>query len=77
MPKMHKHLYIDENQLIVGRSGKPGILVVLYPELDEYLKDEAVKMTYQAEMYHPFEIPRKMQRRSLQSRSPYWKEEHS
>ena len=60
-------IYIDENQLIVGRSGKPGRYGILYPELDGDTLDEAIK-TLPSRDVSPLILLRKM-RRSLQSRS--------
>ena len=36
-------VYMDENQLLVGRSGRPGRYGILYPELDGNIFKEAME----------------------------------
>lgn len=48
-------VYIDDNQLIVGRAGKEGRYGILYPELDGDFLDEAIKNLPSRES-SPFDI---------------------
>lgn len=48
-------VYIDEDQLIVGRSGKQGRYGILYPELDGDTLGEAIKTLPQRNV-SPFDI---------------------
>ena len=65
-------LNIDENQLIVGRSGKPGRYGILYPELDGDTLDEAIK-TLPSRDVSPFDITPEDAKIITEQITPYWK----
>ena len=65
-------VYIDENQLIVGRGGKEGRYGLLYPELDGDFLDEAIKELPKRES-SPFDISKEDERIIIEEISPYWK----
>ena len=65
-------IYIDENQLIVGRSGKPGRYGILYPELDGDTLDEAIK-TLPSRDVSPFDITPEDAKIITEQITPYWK----
>lgn len=65
-------VYIDDEQLIVGRSGKQGRYGILYPELDGDILDEAIKELPKREV-SPFDITKEDAEIVLKEISPYWK----
>lgn len=65
-------VYIDDDQLIVGRSGKQGRYGILYPELDGDILDEAIKELPKREV-SPFDITKEDAEIVLNEISPYWK----
>lgn len=65
-------IYIDENQLIVGRSGKLGRYGILYPELDGDTLDEAIK-TLPSRDVSPFDITPEDAKIITEQITPYWK----
>ncbi|HWQ79585.1 MAG TPA: pyruvate formate lyase family protein [Anaerovoracaceae bacterium] len=64
-------VYIDENQLIVGRSGKPGRYGILYPELDGNVLGDAVSRLPER-AYSPFDISDEDARIIKEQIAPYW-----
>ena len=65
-------VYIDENQLIVGRGGKLGRYGIIYPELDGDFLDEAIKELPQRES-SPFDISKEDEKIIFEDISPYWR----
>lgn len=65
-------VYIDDNQLIVGRAGKEGRYGILYPELDGDFLDEAIKNLPSRES-SPFDISDEDAQYIVKKISPYWK----
>lgn len=66
-------VYIDDNQLLVGRSGKSGRYGILYPELDGNIFREAVRKLPTREN-SPFDIDEKDARIIVDEIAPYWEE---
>lgn len=66
-------VYIDEDQLLVGRSGKSGRYGILYPELDGNIFREAVRKLPTREN-SPFDIDEKDARIIVDEIAPYWEE---
>lgn len=66
-------VYIDDNQLLVGRSGKRGRYGILYPELDGNIFREAVRKLPTREN-SPFDIDEKDARIIVDEIAPYWEE---
>jgi len=64
-------VYIDDDQLIVGRAGKPGRYGILYPELDGNVLGEAVRRLPGRE-YSPFDISPKDAKIIQERIAPYW-----
>ncbi|MCD7855384.1 MAG: glycyl radical protein [Clostridiales bacterium] len=64
-------VYIDENQLIVGRSGKQGRYGILYPELDGNIFKEAVEKL-PARENSPFDISDEDADIVVNEIAPYW-----
>ncbi len=64
-------VYIDDNQLIVGRSGKKGRYGILYPELDGNIFKEAVEKLPTREN-SPFDISDEDAKIVLEEIAPYW-----
>ena len=64
-------VYIDDNQLIVGRAGKPGRYGILYPELDGNVLGEAVRRLPERE-YSPFAISPQDAAIIQEQIAPYW-----
>ena len=64
-------VYIDDDQLIVGRAGKPGRYGILYPELDGNVLGKAVCRLPERE-YSPFDISREDARIIQEQIAPYW-----
>ncbi len=69
----HITVYIDDHQLLVGRSGCPGRYGILYPELDGDFLDLAVEQLPQRSE-SPFGISEKDARMVIEKIAPYWKE---
>ena len=67
----HATVYIDDNQLIVGRAGKPGRYGILYPELDGNVLGEAVRRLPERE-YSPFNISPDDAKIIQEQIAPYW-----
>ncbi len=65
-------VYIDDDQLIVGRAGKSGRYGILYPELDGDILDEAVKNLPSRDS-SPFDITDEDAEYIINEISPYWK----
>lgn len=65
-------VYIDDNSLIVGRSGYKGRYGILYPELDGDFLDEAIKSLPQR-VTSPFDISDEDAQIVINEISPYWK----
>jgi pyruvate formate-lyase/glycerol dehydratase family glycyl radical enzyme len=65
-------VYIDENQLIVGRGGKEGRYGILYPELDGDVLDEAIKNLPKRKT-SPFDISKEDSEIIINEIAPYWK----
>ena len=65
-------VYIDDNQLIVGRGGKQGRYGILYPELDGDFLDIAIKELPKRET-SPFDISEEDAEIVINEISPYWK----
>lgn len=64
-------VYIDDNQLLVGRSGKKGRYGILYPELDGNIFKEAVEKLPTREN-SPFDIAEEDARIVVEEIAPYW-----
>ncbi|WP_437890976.1 (2S)-3-sulfopropanediol dehydratase [Phytobacter sp. V91] len=67
----HITVYIDDEQLIVGRAGKPGRYGILYPELDGDFLDTAISQL-PARQASPFTIEQQDSLIIRQEISPYW-----
>ncbi|WP_301859595.1 glycyl radical protein [uncultured Megasphaera sp.] len=65
-------VYIDDQQLIVGRSGKPGRYGILYPELDGDILKGAIE-TLPTRDNSPFSITEEDARIVTDEIAPYWK----
>ncbi|MDF2505762.1 MAG: pyruvate-formate lyase, partial [Clostridium sp.] len=65
-------IYIDENQLIVGRSGYEGKYGILYPELDGDFLDLAIKQLPNR-TESPFDISKEDADIIVNEIAPYWK----
>ena len=65
-------VYIDDNQLIVGRSGKLGRYGILYPELDGDILQQAIE-TLPTRDNSPFSITEKDAAVVVNEIAPYWK----
>jgi formate C-acetyltransferase len=65
-------IYIDENQLIVGRSGYEGKYGILYPELDGDFLDLAIKQLPNR-TESPFDISKEDADIIVKEIAPYWK----
>ena len=65
-------IYIDDNQLIVGRGGKVGRYGIIYPELDGDFLDEAIRELPNRET-SPFDISKEDEKIICEEISPYWK----
>ncbi|MCD8214853.1 MAG: glycyl radical protein [Clostridiales bacterium] len=64
-------VYIDENQLIVGRSGKQGRYGILYPELDGNIFKEAIEKLPTRDN-SPFDISEEDAKIVAEEIAPYW-----
>lgn len=64
-------VYIDENQLLVGRGGKAGRYGILYPELDGNIYGEVLGKISTREN-SPFDISQEDIRIVSEEISPYW-----
>lgn len=67
----HATVYIDDNQLLVGRSGKQGRYGILYPELDGNIFREAIEKL-PARENSPFDISKEDARIVAEEIAPYW-----
>ena len=65
-------VYIDDHQLIVGRSGKQGRYGILYPELDGDFLDLAIEQLSQR-VQSPFDIAPEDVQVVVNEIAPYWK----
>ena len=65
-------VYIDDDQLLVGRAGCPGRYGILYPELDGDFLDRAIEELPGREQ-SPFSIAGEDARIVCEEISPYWK----
>lgn len=65
-------VYIDDNQLLVGRSGKPGRYGILYPELDGDILKGAIE-TLPTRDNSPFSITPEDANIVTDEIAPYWK----
>lgn len=68
----HATIYIDSDQLIVGRSGKAKRYGILYPELDGDTLKEAIESLPTRDV-SPFEISKEDEKIILEQIAPYWK----
>lgn len=68
----HITVYIDEDQLIVGRGGYSGRYGILYPELDGDFLDLAIQQLPQR-TESPFDITKEDARIIIEEIAPYWK----
>ncbi|CPR19536.1 (2S)-3-sulfopropanediol dehydratase [Brenneria goodwinii] len=64
-------VYIDDEQLIVGRAGKPGRYGILYPELDGDFLDAAISQL-PSRLESPFTIDERDSAIIREEISPYW-----
>ncbi len=64
-------VYIDDDQLLVGRSGKEGRYGILYPELDGNIFKEAMEKLPTREN-SPFDISDKDRKTVIEEIAPYW-----
>ena len=64
-------IVIDDNQLIVGRGGKPGKYGIIYPELDGCFLRQFVKQA-SSRVESPFEIDPEDIRVIEEEIAPYW-----
>ena len=64
-------VYIDDDQLLVGRSGKEGRYGILYPELDGNIFKEAMEKLPTREN-SPFDITDKDRKTVIEEIAPYW-----
>ena len=64
-------VYIDDDQLIIGRAGKLGRYGILYPELDGNVLGEAVRRLPERE-YSPFDISPEDAKIIQEQIAPYW-----
>lgn len=65
-------VYIDKDNLLVGRAGCPGRYGILYPELDGDFLDLAVK-ELPKRVESPFNISEEDARIVIEDIAPYWK----
>lgn len=68
----HITVYIDDDQLIVGRGGYQGRYGILYPELDGDFLDLAIQQLPQRKE-SPFDITKEDSRIIIEEIAPYWK----
>lgn len=68
----HITVYIDEDQLIVGRGGYTGRYGILYPELDGDFLDLAIQQLPKR-TESPFDITKEDARIIIEEIAPYWK----
>ena len=67
----HITVYIDDEQLIVGRAGKPGRYGILYPELDGDFLDASIRQL-PARRESPFTIEEPDSQIIRDQITPYW-----
>lgn len=65
-------VYIEEGQLLAGRSGKLGRYGILYPELDGDILGDAIEKLPERET-SPFDISVEDAKRVKEEIQPYWK----
>lgn len=65
-------VYIDDNQLIIGRIGRTGRYGILYPELDGDILGDAIKQLPERET-SPFNIDPDDTKIIIEEIAPYWK----
>ena len=65
-------IYIDEDQLLVGRAGYPGRYGILYPELDGDFLDLAMELL-PTRTESPFDISAEDAKVVIEEIAPYWK----
>ncbi|KUO50820.1 MAG: glycyl radical enzyme [Desulfitibacter sp. BRH_c19] len=65
-------VYIDDHQLLVGRSGNQGRYGILYPELDGDFLDLAIEQLPER-IQSPFNISAEDAKVVIEEISPYWK----
>jgi len=65
-------IYIDEDQLLVGRAGYPGRYGILYPELDGDFLDLAMELL-PTRAQSPFNIEAEDAKIVIEEIAPYWK----
>jgi len=65
-------VYIDDNQLLVGRAGHQGRYGILYPELDGDFLDQSIEQL-PGRVQSPFDISRADADVVVKEISPYWK----
>lgn len=65
-------VYIDDNQLVVGRAGAQGRYGILYPELDGDFLDLAIEQL-PSRVESPFSIGAAEARVVIEEIAPYWK----
>ncbi|MFZ7101285.1 MAG: (2S)-3-sulfopropanediol dehydratase [Peptococcaceae bacterium] len=65
-------VYIDKNNLLVGRAGCPGRYGILYPELDGDFLDIAIQELPQR-VESPFNVSAEDARIVVEDIAPYWK----
>lgn len=65
-------IYINDDEIIVGRGGKEGRYGLLYPELDGDFLDEAIEQLPKRET-SPFDIAKEDADIVINEISPYWK----
>ena len=65
-------VYIDKDQLLVGRSGKEGRYGILYPELDGNIFKEAMEKLPTREN-SPFDISDEDRKIVIEEIAPYWR----
>ncbi|MBR1443484.1 MAG: glycyl radical protein [Firmicutes bacterium] len=65
-------VYIDKDQLLVGRSGKEGRYGILYPELDGNIFKEAMEKLPTREN-SPFDISDEDRKTVIEEIAPYWR----
>ncbi|MDR2525184.1 MAG: glycyl radical protein [Oscillospiraceae bacterium] len=64
-------VYVDENQLLLGRAGKPGRYGILYPELDGNILGDAVQ-SLPKRAFSPFDIAPEDAALIAGEIAPYW-----
>lgn len=65
-------IYIEDDQLLVGRGGQPGRYGILYPELDGDILGDAIEKL-PSRITSPFDISEEDAKRVVNEIQPYWK----